>query len=128
MTEGSGNSTALLVEDESLVAMIAGDFLEELGFKPHWVQTGEEAIAALDSHTDINLAIIDVGLPDMRGDDLAERLQSLVPGMSIILATGYDPVQLGQRFAENESVRVLGKPYSERDLRTAVASLGLTTA
>ena len=128
MTEESISRRALLVEDESLVAMIAEDFLAELGFRASWVQTGGEAIAALGEPAGIDLAIIDVGLPDMRGDDLAIQMLSLVPDVSIILATGYDPVDLGVRFADSKTVRVLGKPYSELDLRTAVASLGLTTA
>jgi CheY-like chemotaxis protein len=127
LTEDCNEPTALLVEDEALVAMIAEDLLAALGFSSHWVQSGGEAIAALCDRTDINLAIIDVGLPDMRGDDLAIRVQTMIPGVSIILATGYDPVELGLRFTANTAVRVLGKPYSELDLRTAVASLGLTT-
>jgi CheY-like chemotaxis protein len=128
LIEDYNRRRALLVEDESLVAMIAADFLAELGFSANWVQTGGEAITALGEPAGIDLAIIDVGLPDMRGDDLAMQMLSLVPDVSIILATGYDPIDLGLRFAASKTVRVLGKPYSELDLRTAVASLGLTTA
>jgi DNA-binding response OmpR family regulator len=86
LTEEYDKRTALLVEDESLVAMIAEDFLTELGFSSHWAQTGQEAIAILADRSDIHLAVIDVGLPDMRGDDLAEQVRTLAPGISIILA------------------------------------------
>ncbi|MDB5460430.1 MAG: sensor hybrid histidine kinase [Caulobacteraceae bacterium] len=128
MAEELGRRTALLVEDETLVAMIAEDFLSALGYQPICVLNGGDALAALTARPDTRLAVIDVGLPDMRGDELAAQARVIAPGLSIVLATGYDPVELSRRFSDDEAVRVLAKPYTERDLRSAVASLGLTTA
>src|SRR6266851_1344253 len=59
----------LLVEDEALVAMIAADSLNELGYDVTEVGT---ARAALDcAHSDcvkFDFAVIDIGLPDRPGE------------------------------------------------------------
>jgi len=118
---------ALLVEDEALVAMVSEDILAAIGFEPVCVQTGAEALAALASHQ-FSLAVIDIGLPDMRGDQLADQVRQRTPDLPIVVASGYDPTELARRFAGDRAVAVLCKPYTEHDLRVAIASVGLTPA
>ena len=71
------------------------------------------------------VAVIDVGLPDIRGDELAGRLRAMAPGMPIIVASGYDEVELSRRFSGDAAIRVLGKPYTDRDLARVITELGL---
>ncbi len=115
---------ALLVEDEALVAMITQDYLGEIGFDALWVDTAVEAMNVLVGGG-FSLAVIDVGLPDMRGDDLAAKARELAPTLPIILASGFDAAELKRRFANDDALSVLGKPYTESDLRTAIAAAGL---
>ena len=109
--------TALLVEDEPLVAMLAEDNLREIGFEPMWVASAAEALQVLriDAPPPA-LAVIDVGLPDMRGDDLAEQIRNDHPDLGIILATGHDVGALRTRFQGDDRTIVLGKPYLVADL------------
>jgi CheY-like chemotaxis protein len=120
--------TALLVEDEVLVTMVTEENLRSIGFEPTCVATASEALEALAENVNLALAVIDVGLPDMRGDDLAAKARLGSPGLLIVLATGYDSAPLSQRFAGDPGIVILGKPYSEDDLRNAIASLGLALA
>jgi hypothetical protein len=43
--------------------------------------------------------------------------------MGVVLASGYDEGDLRRRFTGDDRVAVLGKPYTERDLREAIASI-----
>ena len=113
---------ALLVEDETLVAMIAEEILLSIGFEPVCVESAGPALEALQQGG-FRVAVIDVGLPDMRGDDLAARARLAHPELGVVLATGYDGGDLRQRFSGDSRVAVLGKPYTERDLREAIASV-----
>lgn len=113
---------ALLVEDETLVAMIAEEILLSIGFEPTCVDGGALALAELEQGG-FRIAVIDVGLPDMRGDDLAARVRQAHPDLGVVLATGYDGSDLRHRFNGDGRVAVLGKPYTERDLRDAIASV-----
>lgn len=122
------SATALLVEDEALVAMVAEENLRYLGFQPVCASTGREALAhCLEASDELALAVVDVGLPDMRGDELALELRARRPAMKIIVASGYDPLALRGRFPNDASVAIVSKPYSEDDLRQAIVSLGLAT-
>ncbi len=124
MNNGQGLGKALLVEDDTLVAMLVEDHLTGIGFEPVWVETAAEALSAL-SAGGLALAVIDVGLPDMRGDALAAKVRQIDPALPIVVATGYDGSEIGQRFSGDPVTTVLGKPYTERELRAAIASLGL---
>lgn len=114
---------ALLVEDEALVAMIAEEVLSALGFQSRSVGTAAEALEAFADHAP-DLAVIDVGLPDARGDELARRLREMSPGLSIVMASGYDAGDLRARFGDDPRVRVVAKPYTEADLAAATRDLG----
>ncbi|MDO1558756.1 response regulator [Brevundimonas sp. 2R-24] len=114
---------ALLVEDEALVAMIAEEALSALGFNARSAGTGAEALKHFEDQRP-DLALIDVGLPDMRGDDLARQLRALAPELSVVVASGYDREELRARFADDDRVVVLPKPYTEDDLAAATRSLG----
>ncbi len=120
-----GRRTALLVEDETLVAMVAEDNLDSLGFDTLCVQTGADALAALAEPAAFSVAIMDIGLPDMRGDALARQVRTLAPDLPIIIASGYDGATLKAQFAGDANLAVLSKPYGEHDMAGAIASLGL---
>ena len=122
-TELGTSVRALLVEDEALVAMFAEEVLDSLGFEPSTARNGAEARdhwgkAAPD------LAIIDVGLPDMRGDKLARELREQVPGVKILIASGYDVADLREAFKGDDLTSFLPKPYTEEDLVKATRDLG----
>jgi DNA-binding response OmpR family regulator len=128
LQEETGNSThrVLLVEDEALVAMIAADSLNELGYDVIEVAT---ARAALDcAHSDcakFDFAMIDVGLPDRPGEHLISDLRKLCPDLPIIVASGYGEGELRRKFKAYDKCAFLNKPYERTSLRAAIDSLGL---
>jgi CheY-like chemotaxis protein len=124
----AGSRQALLVEDEALVAMVAEEFLAELGFEAICARNAAEAMQIVGSRDSLAVALIDVGLPDERGDLLAKRLRQLKPDMPILMASGYDQGDLRSRFVGDTGVGVLSKPYTESDLARALEELGLKVA
>jgi CheY-like chemotaxis protein len=118
----------LLVEDEALVAMVAEEYLSELGFAPFSARNAAEAMRILEERTNLAVALVDVGLPDQRGDELAKRMRQLRPQMPILMASGYDGGDIKGRFADDALVGVLSKPYTEGDLVRALGDLGVAAA
>ena len=113
---------ALLVEDEVLVAALAVDALEELGYQIVEVATARAALELARAGIDtFAVAIIDVGLPDGRGDALALELRQLRADLPIIIATGYGESGLDGRLRDKQMI-VLGKPYDISQLRAAIKS------
>ena len=65
---------------------------------------------------DIALAIVDVGLPDIRGDVLVGELRARHPSLPIVVATGYEDPELRRRFGRMTRVSFMRKPYTQDDL------------
>jgi len=113
---------ALLVEDEVLVAALAVDALEELGYQIVQAATARAALEhARGEIESFALAIIDVGLPDGRGDALALQLRAMRADLPIIIATGYGESGLDGRLRDKQVI-VLGKPYDISQLYAAIKS------
>jgi CheY-like chemotaxis protein len=117
---------ALLVEDEALVAMIAEDYLRDLGLEPLTARSAAEALRLLDESDGVAVALIDVGLPDQRGDELAKHLRIVRPELPILMASGYDHQELLGRFGGDPQVGALSKPYTESELTAALGALGVS--
>jgi CheY-like chemotaxis protein len=78
----------LVVEDEVLIQMLLNEYLEELGFKAEIVASAADAKSKLHSLSgEIDAAIVDVGLPDMRGDALVSELRSVYLPLSLRVDT-----------------------------------------
>ena len=114
----------LLVEDEVLVAALAVDALEELGYQTIEATTAKAALEIVSGPTPFAFAVIDVGLPDGRGDALALEVRRLREGLPIIIATGYDGAHVDERLRGRPRTAVLGKPYDIAQLQAAIASIG----
>lgn len=121
----NGRPFALLVEDEPLVAIVAEESLSAIGYEPILATTAAEAVQALQDGLRPAFAVIDVGLPDGRGDELVPRLRVLQPDLKVIMVSGYGEDELNTRFAADAHAIIVGKPYTELDLARAARALGL---
>jgi DNA-binding NarL/FixJ family response regulator len=70
----------------------------------------------------IDLAIVDVGLPDRKGDVLVGELRALYPHLPIVIASGYGELDLRDRFGDDDLISYLRKPYMREDIEKAVSS------
>ncbi|MDX1677876.1 ATP-binding protein [Arsukibacterium sp.] len=68
--------TVLLIEDVPLNADIATALLEQRGHIVIHAETGEDAMALLETEDDIDLVLLDMQLPDMSGDQIARYMRS----------------------------------------------------
>ena len=113
----------LLVEDEVLVAALAVDALEELGYRTIEATTAKAAREIVASGVQLAFAVIDIGLPDGRGDALALELRMQYPDLSIVIATGYDGAHLNEALRKQPRTAVLNKPYDIGQLQAAIQSI-----
>ena len=73
----------------------------------------------------VNAVILDMGLPDRRGDAFVHEIRSVYPTVPIVIASGRDSKGMKAQFANTPSVVFVGKPYNSEDLRAALRSLGI---
>jgi len=85
-----GKGTILIIDDEEEVLETSLLALEHLGYRVLTAKTGMEAISIVETAgKDIDLAILDIGLPDIRGDIVCQRIQELQPKIKVVVSTGY---------------------------------------
>lgn len=108
----------LLVEDESLVAMLVEDMLLDLGAVVEVAMRLPEALRlATDGH--FAFAVLDVNLGDgHRSDAVADALRSR--GIPFAFATGYGERGLAERHRGTPTIQ---KPYRKRDLNLVIEEL-----
>ena len=116
----------LLVEDEFLVRLFAIDALEDAGFRVLPAESAAQAMQALRQAPDVRAAVIDMGLPDRSGDQLAAEVRALRTGLPIVIASGRSGRELRERFTNQPRVTILVKPYTAQLLLEALAEVGVT--
>ena len=84
-----GAPKVLVVEDEMLLRMRAVDIVEDAGFTPIEAVNADEALAILESRSDVDLLFTDIQMPgSMDGLKLAHAVHERWPSIKIILVSG----------------------------------------
>ncbi|WAJ29996.1 response regulator [Antarcticirhabdus aurantiaca] len=107
--------TILVVDDEPLVRFNAVDIFEEMGFEVIEAADGVEALAILESRSDIGLLFSDCRMPRMTGPELAAVASRRWPNLRIVLVTGYVSAE------DVKDWPLLWKPYKAEDIQRIVA-------
>jgi CheY-like chemotaxis protein len=81
-------SVVLVVEDEPLLRMMAVEVVEEVGFVALEAGNADEAVALLESRSDIALLFTDINMPgSMDGLKLAHAVRGRWPPIKILLVS-----------------------------------------
>jgi signal transduction histidine kinase/ActR/RegA family two-component response regulator len=82
--------TVLIAEDEEGVRELASRFLKSAGYRVLTAKDGSEALAiAEQSGEPIHVLVTDIVMPNMRGPELAKRLEPLHADLRIVYMSGY---------------------------------------
>ncbi|UAK25284.1 PAS domain-containing sensor histidine kinase [Sphingomonas nostoxanthinifaciens] len=109
----------LIVEDNVDVGTFATQALHELGYKTKLAGDATAALAELGHDGNgFDLVFSDVVMPGMSGIDLGREIQRRLPGLPVVLASGYSDVLAEQDTHEFE---LLHKPYSLDELAKVLA-------
>lgn len=84
----ASNPLILLVENNQREAQQLKLILESEGFKVDALYSGFAAVEWIKERRYAS-AILDYVLPDMKGDELADKIKLEYPGMKVILLTGF---------------------------------------
>jgi len=108
----------LVVEDDPLVRMSAVDMIEALGFNPLQAEDAPSALKILDSDERVDVLFTDVGLPGMRGHELAARAREGRKDLKVVFASGYGEAEESTL----PEATHLGKPYEQDELARALGA------
>lgn len=107
-------AVVLVVEDEMLLRMRAVDMVEDAGYASVEAMDADEAVAILESRSDIALMLTDIQMPgSMDGLTLAHAVHERWPPIKIILVSGQ--LKLANINIPADS-RFFGKPLEAKEM------------
>ena len=114
--------TILLVEDEDALLEVTRRRLARSGYEVLPASDGAEALRIAAEHPGvIHLLLTDVLMPQMLGREVAERIEAIRPGISVLFMSGYVGSALTSQGRLDPGVSLLEKPFTEEMLLRRVA-------
>ncbi len=111
----------LIVEDEKAILKLTSRMLNNLGYTVLTASSPAEAIKLAHEQTDgIHLLLSDVIMPEMNGRDLAGRILAIHPDCKCLFMSGYTANIIASQGMLGESVNLIQKPFSAKELATKV--------
>jgi len=107
-----GAETILIVDDEATIRGFSSKALGHFGYSVIDCSSGEDALEIYtEQHNDIDLILLDIGMPGMGGYKCFEELLKINPDARIMITTGYSKDEKVQRALSAGAASYLGKPY-----------------
>ncbi len=118
-----GAEKVLVVDDQPEVLEITSELFRTLGFEVLAANSGEDALQVLARTPDLRLMFSDVVMPGMSGIQLGRKARELVPGIKVILSSGYANPAMDQQ-GSLDGFQFLPKPYRMGDLVKKLRAMG----
>ncbi|MBR9702077.1 PAS domain S-box protein [Candidatus Pacearchaeota archaeon] len=113
----TGNERILLVDDDPKIVDMSGKMLGNLGYNITARTSSVEALELFKTQPEkYELVITDMTMPDMAGDELAEELMKIRPGMPVVLCTGFSR-KIDEERAKSLGIKAfLMKPFVKGEI------------
>ena len=110
----------LFVEDEDSVRSFAVRALKKKGYEVIGCNSAENALEHLEQDTRFDLMITDMVMPGKSGTELAGIVREKIPGIKILLASGYSEEIARRELAGSDDFDFIAKPFCLGDLTKKV--------
>ncbi|HEX5607692.1 MAG TPA: MASE1 domain-containing protein [Candidatus Binatia bacterium] len=104
--------TILVVEDEEPLVRLLNKVLPREGYQVLAATNGEQGIDLYQVHkSEIDIVLLDLGLPKMTGMDVIPKLREQNPDVNIVIATGYLEPEVKAELLRAGVRDCINKPY-----------------
>jgi PAS domain S-box-containing protein len=112
-------ATILVVDDDPGTCQTIGDVLRLRGYSTKIANRGGSALETL-SGRGVDLAILDIQLPDVSGLELLQSLKKSSPSTEVIIITGHPSVPTAVQAIDGSAFAYLTKPFEMDNLLSIV--------
>jgi len=108
-----GSGTILMIEDEDVVIEVTQAMLEWLGYRVMVAKTGKDAIHIAETFDgQIDLALLDIKLPDMEGGKVYPHIMKARSNLKVIVFSGYAIEGPARKILDAGAQDFIQKPFS----------------
>ena len=109
----TGSGTILMIEDEDVVIEVTQAMLEMLGYRVMAAKTGKDAIHIAETFDgQIDLALLDIKLPDIVGRNLYPLIMKARSNLKVIVCSGYSIDGPAREILDAGAQDFIQKPFS----------------
>ena len=112
----------LIVDDEHLVIDSLRRFFRKDEYQIHSAQNGNDALSFM-RNTTVDLALIDLKMPEMDGMTLLKNIKEEFPAVIVIMLTGYGGIKDAVQALKLGANDFIEKPFSPVELHNKVQQL-----
>lgn len=121
---GRGSGTILVIDDEETARQAARVVLEHHGYAVVLAEDGRKGVESLRRlGENVSLALLDMTMPVMSGEQTLEALQKVRPDLPVILTSGYDQSEAARRFVGKRIAGFIQKPFTSVGLAEHVRAI-----
>jgi CheY-like chemotaxis protein len=119
----TGAPRVLFVDDEASIRAFGERVLREAGYEVMVAWDGREALRLVAHQPPFDLFVIDLVMPQMRGDALAREVRRADPDAKVLYFTGHTDQLLSEKSTLGAHEAFLEKPVGVHGLLEAVSLL-----
>lgn len=109
------NTSIMIIDDDPNLRKTLGDILRLRGYESVSAADGLEGLALMrENH--VNLALIDIGLPDISGVEVMQKIKVDYPSTEVIILTGNATLDSAIEATNSGAFSYLTKPYDIEQL------------
>lgn len=110
----------LIVDDESSLRTALFRVLDRQGFQVITANCKREAEALASTDQPLDLAIVDLRLPDGDGIELMQHLKIAHPNIQVVVMTGHGSIELAVKATQHGAFHFVTKPFNMEELLSIV--------
>lgn len=116
-------SKIMIIDDEPMILKLLGLFLESAGYSFRSFSSAKDALEEFKTNSSsYNLALMDMTMPDIQGDELAKLFKDVDPDIPVILCSGMAQVLQDKQKPEKVD-RLLPKPFTRKNVLELISEL-----
>jgi two-component system, NtrC family, response regulator AtoC len=109
----------LVVDDDAISCQLLGEVLQRDGLSVLWATDPFDALERVRREP-VDLAILDMRMPQMSGFDLMRRLREQTPDLPVIIMTAFGSIDTAVEAISSGAVDYVSKPMNVEEIRAAV--------
>jgi two-component system response regulator PilR (NtrC family) len=117
----SEKGTVLVVDDEEVMREILETLLVGEGYRVKLAENGEDGLA-ISRREPIDLAVVDVMLPDMSGIEVLDELKKADPEMVVVVITAFASVETAITAMKRGAFDYITKPFKNDEVLVVVSN------
>ena len=105
----------LIVDDEDHIRRVLGIMLDEAGYEPTAVESGEAAVEALSAEI-YDAVLCDIRMPFMDGMEVLREIKRINPDTVVVMMTAFASVETAIEAMKQGAYDYISKPFKEDEI------------